>query len=85
MSYRRRIDVDSMWSACWENLEMENPIINETNTTTGKTQKDENLDGLLKDMKSFKGFRDSVESRLHSMEEAIIANSNLQKASLPSL
>ena len=85
MSYRRRIDVDSMWSACWENPEMENPIVNETNTTTGKTQKDENLDGLLKDMKSFKGFRDSVESRLHSMEEAIIANSNLQKASLPSV
>ena len=36
--------------------EMENPIIDETNTTTGNTQKDENLDGLLKDIKSFKDF-----------------------------
>ena len=33
-------------------------------------------------MKSFKEFRDSVESRLHRMEEAIIAKSNVQKASL---
>ena len=33
-------------------------------------------------MKSFKEFRDSVESRLHRMEEAIIAKSNIQKASL---
>ena len=33
---------------------MENPIIDETNTTTDNTQKDENLDGLLKDIKSFK-------------------------------
>ena len=41
-----------------------------------------NLDGLLKDMKCFKEFRDSVESGLHSMDEAIIANSNVQKASL---
>ena len=40
------------------------------------------LDGLLMDMKSFKEFRDSVESRLHRMEEAIIAKSNVQKASL---
>ena len=53
-----------------------------TNTTIDNTQKDENLDGLLKDIKSFKEFRDSVESRLHCMEEAIIANSNVQKASL---
>ena len=40
--------------------EMENPII-ETNATVDHTQKDENLDGLLKDMKSFKEFRDTVE------------------------
>ena len=62
--------------------EMENPIIDETNTAVDNTQKDENLDGLLKDMKSFKGFQDPVESRLHRMEEATIANSNVQKASL---
>ena len=62
--------------------EMENPIIDETNTTVDNAQKDENLDGLLKDMKSFKEFRDSVESRLHRMEEAIIATSNVQEASL---
>ena len=62
--------------------EMENPIINETNTTVDNTQKDENLDGLLKDMKSFKELPGSVESILHRMEEAIIANSNVQKASL---
>ena len=36
--------------------EIENPIIDETNTTVDKTQKDENLNGLLKDMKSFKEF-----------------------------
>ena len=42
----------------------------------------ENLDGLLNDMKNFKQFRDSVESRLHRMEEAITANTNVQKASL---
>ena len=41
--------------------EMENPIIDETNTTVDHTQKDENLDGLLKDMKSFKEFRDTAE------------------------
>ena len=40
--------------------EMENPITDETNTTVDNAQKDENLDGLLKDMKSFKEFRDSV-------------------------
>ena len=34
------------------------------------------------DMKSFKEFRDSMESRLHRMEEAIITKSNVQKASL---
>ena len=62
--------------------EMKNPIIDETNTTVDNTQKDENLDVLLKDMKSFKEFRDSVESRLHRMEDAVIANSNTQKASL---
>ena len=62
--------------------EMKNPIIDETYTTVDNTQKDENLDGLLNDMKSFKEFRDSVESRLHRMEEALIANSNVQKASL---
>ena len=62
--------------------EMENPIIDETNTTIDKKQKDENLDGLLKDIKSFTEFRDSVESRLHPMEEAAIANSNVQNASL---
>ena len=45
--------------------EMENPIIDETNTTVDNAQKDENLDGLLKDMKSFKEFRDSVLSRFH--------------------
>ena len=42
----------------------------------------ENLDGLLNDMKNFKQFRDSVESRLHRMEEAITANTNVQNASL---
>ena len=31
--------------------EMKNPIIDETNTTVDNTQKDENLDVLLKDMK----------------------------------
>ena len=62
--------------------EIENPIIDETNTTVDKTQKDENLNGLLKDMKSFKEFWDSVESRLHRIEEAIVANSNVQKESL---
>ena len=62
--------------------EMENAIIDEINTTVDNTQKGENLDSLLKDMNSFKEFRDSVESRLHRMEEAIIANSNVQKASL---
>ena len=36
----------------------------------------------LNDMKSFKEFRDSVESRLHCMKEAIIANGNVQKTSL---
>ena len=36
--------------------EIENAIIDETNTTVDKTQKDENLNGLLKDMKSFKEF-----------------------------
>ena len=34
-------------------LEMENLIIDKTNTTIDNTQKDENLDGLLEDMKSF--------------------------------
>ena len=34
--------------------EMKNPIIDETNTTVSNTQKDGNLDGLLKDIKSFK-------------------------------
>ena len=37
---------------------------------------------MLKDIKSFKEFRDSVESTLHRMEEAIIANSNAKKVSL---
>ena len=32
------------------------------------------LDDLLKDIKSFKEFRDSVESRLYRMEEATIAS-----------
>ena len=62
--------------------EMENPIIDKANNIVDNTQKDESLDGLLMDMKSFKEFRDSVESRLHRMEEAIIAKSNVQKASL---
>ena len=61
---------------------MENPITDETKTTIDNAQKDENLDGFLKDIKSFKEFQVSVESRLHRMEEAIIANSNVQKASL---
>ena len=61
--------------------EMENPIIDETNTTIDNTQKDENLNGLLKDIKSFCE-KDSVKSRLHRMEEAIVANSKLQKLSL---
>ena len=50
--------------------EMENPIIDKANNIVDNTQKDENLDGLLMDMKSFKEFRDSVESRLHRMKEA---------------
>ena len=50
--------------------EMENQIIYETNTTVDNTQKDENLDGLLKDMKSFKEFCDSVESRLYRIASA---------------
>ena len=62
--------------------EMENLIIDETNTTIDNTQKDENLDRLLKNIKRFKEFQDSVESKSHPMEEAIIANSNVQKASL---
>ena len=62
--------------------EMENLIIDETNTTIDNTQKDENLDGLLKNIKRFKEFQDFVECKLHRMEEAIIANSNVQKASL---
>ena len=57
--------------------EMQNPITDEANTTVHSTREDENLDGLLKDMKSFKEFRGSVESRLHRTEEAIIANSNV--------
>ena len=44
---------------------MENPIIDEINTTVDNIQKDENLDGLLKDMEKFKEFWDLVESRLH--------------------
>ena len=40
------------------------------------------LDDLLKDMKSFIEFRNSVESRLYRMEEATIANSSVHKASL---
>lgn len=44
-------------------LEMGNPIIDETNTTLDNTKKDQNMDGLLKDMKSFKECSDSVESR----------------------
>ena len=39
--------------------EMKNPIIDEKNTTVSNTQKDGKLDGLLKDIKSFKEFRDS--------------------------
>ena len=62
--------------------EMENPIIDKANNIVDNTRKDENPDGLLMDMKSFKEFRDSVESRLHRMDEAIIAKSNVQKASL---
>ena len=64
--------------------EMENLITDKANNIVDNTQKDENLDGLLMDMKSFKEFRDSVESRLHRMEEAIIAKSNVQKAYLRS-
>ena len=62
--------------------EMENPIIANANNIVDNTQKDEDQDGLLMDMKSFREFRDSVESRLHRMEEAIIDKSNVQKAFL---
>ena len=62
--------------------EMENPIIDKANNIVDNTQKDENLGCLLMDMESFKEFRDSVESRLHRMEKAIIAKSNVQEASL---
>ena len=48
---------------------MEIPIIDQTNTIIEDIQKDENLDGLLKDIKSFKELRNSVESRLHRMEK----------------
>ena len=48
---------------------MENPIIDQTNTIIEDIQKDENLDGLFKDIKSFKELRDYVESRLHRMEK----------------
>ena len=51
----------------------ENLIIDETNTIIDNTKKDENLDDLLK------------ESRLHRIEEAIIANSNVLKVSLLSV
>ena len=51
----------------------ENLIIDETNAIIDNTQKDENLDDLLK------------ESRLHRIEEAIIANSNVLKVSLLSV
>ena len=47
--------------------EMENSIIDEKNTTVDNTQKNENLDGSLKDMKNVEEFRNSVESRLHCM------------------
>ena len=49
--------------------EMENPIIDQTNTIIEDIQKDENLDGLLKNIKRFKKLRNSVESRLHRMEK----------------
>ena len=49
----------------WTKLGMENPIIDEINTIVDNIQKDENLDGLLKDMEKFKEFWDFVESRLH--------------------
>ena len=62
--------------------EIEIPIIDEKNTTIDNTQKDENLDCLLKAIKSFKEFRDCVESRLNRIEEARTANSNVPKASL---
>ena len=62
--------------------EMKNAIIDKASNIVDNTQKDENLDGLLMNMKIFKEFRDSVESRLHRMEEAILAKSNVQKASL---
>ena len=62
-------------------LEMENPITDEANTTVDNAQKDANLNGLLKDMKSFKEFRDAVEGSLYRME-VIIANSSVQKPSL---
>ena len=62
--------------------EMENQIIDKANNIVDNTQKDKNLDGLLMDMKSFKEFRDSMESRLHRMEEAIIDKSNVQSKRL---
>ena len=62
--------------------EMENQIIDKANNIVDNTQEDKNLDGLLMDMKSFKEFRDSMESRLHRMEEAIIDKSNVQSKRL---
>ena len=57
--------------------EIENAIIDKTINIVDNTEKDENLDGLLMDIKSSKEFRDSVESTLHRMEEAVIAKSNV--------
>ena len=47
--------------------EMKNSIIDKNNIV-GNTEKDESQGGLLMDMKSFKEFRDYVESRLHPMK-----------------
>ena len=64
------------------NSETENSILDETNTTVQTTQKDESLDSLLQDKESFNEFSDSLGSKFYRMEEAIIANSSIQKAFL---
>ena len=64
------------------NSETENSILDETNTTVQTTQKDESRDSLLQDKESFNEFSDSLGSKFYRMEEAIIANSSIQKAFL---
>ena len=45
------------------------------------TQKDEILQPILDELKKFRSFQDSIESKLYRMEEAIISNASAQKYS----